>query len=143
MTYAKAMLYAGFFLLGLGGCTMSSANPSVTPGDGYVAITAEQVGEQAKTLTTSVQTYLRDGYKIESVRYYTVVGDLPWVAVSKNAQNRFVEDNISVTRPPWHRVGYDLVDLFETKDGNAVAVSMIQQPLANGRKLVGYFTLSR
>ena len=143
MTCAKATLYVAAFLFGLGGCTMSSANPSITPGDGYTEIAAEAVGEQADALTASVQSYLRDGHQVRSVSYYTVVGDVPWVAVSKNAQNRFAEKGISVTRPEWHRVGYDLIDLFETKDGGAVAVAMMQQPLPDGRKLVGYYTLAQ
>lgn len=100
----------------------------------------------ASDLEAVVKTYLRGKHIIVAERYFRVDGGTPWSQVSKsvaaerNKLHPLKPGSTTGSRPPWHRMGLDLIDYYP---GNPpFAVAMEQGTGGRKSKLVGYFELA-
>ncbi|BDC47811.1 hypothetical protein F183_A01270 [Bryobacterales bacterium F-183] len=121
------------------GCSMAEAalfEPK--PLDGAKATEAS---EATKKLDAEVTAFLRDKYSIASARYYTVAGEIPWIAVSKNVQNQMAEKGIKKVMFEWYEPGLDFVEVYpQGKQGFALAMPKGRK--SDSEKLIGFYTLT-
>ncbi len=102
---------------------------------------------EAKHLSKVVDAYLRNGYTIVEAQFYKDTADTEWSMISQyvaseRAAGRKIEPGGGKPqRPEWHTM-FDLIDVYPADNHHgAFAVAMAKEPLSDGKKLVGYFTL--
>ena len=71
----------------MGGCSMPVDAQPGPPAGNQGEIARNDAGANAVALDAAVTTYLRDGYRVQSARYYRIAPDVPWVAVQKGVAN--------------------------------------------------------
>jgi hypothetical protein len=89
--------------------------PAPPAGADVNALSRESAGPNAKALDAEVTKFLRWEYKIKSVIYYQLNGDIPWIAVSKNVQNQMLEKAVKKKVFAWNNPGIDLIDVYPQK----------------------------
>ena len=133
---AKAILALAVLAWGCGVAEAALFEPK--PMDGAKEV---QANEATKKLDAEVTAFMRDKYTIGSARYYQIVGEIPWIAVSKNVQNQMAEKSIKRVMFEWYEPGLDFVEVYpQGKQGFALA--MLKGTRSNAEKLVGYYTLT-
>jgi hypothetical protein len=116
--------------------------PAPPAGADVNALSRESAGANGKALDAEVAKFLRREYKIKSVIYYQLNGDIPWIAVSKNVQNQMLEKAVKKKVFAWNNPGIDLIDVYPQKEG-AFAVAMYTKTAPDKDKLVGYYLLTK
>jgi len=95
---------------------------------------------ETAALDTELRAFLRDQYTIGSSRYFTVPGEIPWIAISKSVQNQMAEKSIQPTVFDWHEPGIDFIDVYP-QGKSAFALAMPKETPSGAAKLVGFYVL--
>jgi hypothetical protein len=97
--------------------------------------------ELSKKLDAEVAAFLRNKYTVGSARYYSVAGEIPWIAVSKSVQNQMVEKSFKRVMFEWYEPGLDFVEVYPQGKA-AFAVAMPKGTKSSSDKLVGFYVLN-
>jgi hypothetical protein len=100
-----------------------------------------EASEATKKLDAEVTAFMRDKYTIASAKYYSVAGEIPWIAVSKNVQNQMAEKSIKKVMFEWYEPGLDFIEVYP-QGKQAFAVAMPKGTKSSEEKLIGFYTLN-
>jgi hypothetical protein len=108
---------------------------------------AEKVPE-AKELTEMVDGLVQKDFSIVGSRFFKEDGRVSWSEVQLYVANQRDPNRTmtggSAKAIPYGRVGLELINVYPAEGSQpAFAVAMRKEPLADGTKLVGYFTLKK
>jgi hypothetical protein len=113
---------------------------------GAKALTASEYPEQQKALAHALMAYLREGYQLGEQRFFAVDDAVVrWVAIESFVDEHLAQFNARRERLTWHRAGIDLFAVWSLNEASTMhfAVALSPDPLPDGRRLVGYFYLTR
>lgn len=109
-------------------------------------LSPQQQTRTEQALSSWLSNYMKGEYTITAQRYFLTRKDFTtWNAVEKLIGN-YVEQDLGGTqeRYSWHDPGIDLVAVWKVGDDpRRIAVAMTKEPLTDGRRLIGYFELTK
>ncbi len=157
----KLTTMAGMLAIGLSGCIANTNakdknvmnqptsivkildNAAKSDDGKSLAKSAEAIALKAKLIE-----YLRGSYRITQSGFEKQDSYSSWSQVSLFVANErgAIEPGrtggANLERPEWYQPGFDLIDVYPAnKKYGAFAVAMSYTPMADGNKLVGYFTI--
>lgn len=113
---------------------------------GAPALAASDFPDRQKALTDALTAYLPQGLRLQESRFFAVDDAVVrWVALEGFVDERLAAFNARRERFNWHRAGVDLFAVWSLNEASTMhfAVALGPDPLPDGRRLVGYFYLTR